>query len=302
MIDLEMMSAVLAALPAQARLILLGDKDQLVLGRGRRGARRPVPPRRRWPLQRCHRRLAAQHHGGRHSRRSSLDEQPGAGPAGGDAAPQPSLRRQQRHRPAGSRRQPGRHGLGAAAVDARGSRPGLVARCQPPIQLAALASMEGHVEPATASGQNRPHGYRHYLELLQRLRPGTADADAHVDWALQVLQGFNRFQLLCALRQGPFGVEGLNLLIANALHGTRPAGRRRIGWYEGRPVMVTRNDYGLGLANGDVGICLRMPDPTGTAAPGGGRSSPMRPVAMTAHPRYASAAHHGWARSSRCTR
>src|SRR5206468_4276907 len=31
------------------------------------------------------------------------------------------------------------------------------------------------------------------------------------------------------------------------------------GWFLGRPVMVTRNDYGLGLMNGDVGITLRLP-------------------------------------------
>jgi exodeoxyribonuclease V alpha subunit len=35
------------------------------------------------------------------------------------------------------------------------------------------------------------------------------------------------------------------------------------GWYEGRPVMITRNDYSLGLANGDIGICLRTPDDHG---------------------------------------
>ena len=28
-------------------------------------------------------------------------------------------------------------------------------------------------------------------------------------------------------------------------------------WYHGRPVMVTRNDHGLGLYNGDIGICMR---------------------------------------------
>ncbi len=30
-------------------------------------------------------------------------------------------------------------------------------------------------------------------------------------------------------------------------------------WFEGRPVLVTRNDYQIGLMNGDVGICLRKP-------------------------------------------
>ncbi|BBI73024.2 hypothetical protein HAALTHF_26290n [Vreelandella aquamarina] len=33
------------------------------------------------------------------------------------------------------------------------------------------------------------------------------------------------------------------------------------GWYEGRPVLVTQNDYGLKLMNGDIGITLAVPDP-----------------------------------------
>jgi exodeoxyribonuclease V alpha subunit len=31
------------------------------------------------------------------------------------------------------------------------------------------------------------------------------------------------------------------------------------GWYAGRPVLVTRNDYALGLMNGDVGVALSVP-------------------------------------------
>ena len=42
----------------------------------------------------------------------------------------------------------------------------------------------------------------------------------------------------------------LNRAISRAL-GFAPE-----GWYSGRPVMVTRNDYHLNLMNGDVGLCL----------------------------------------------
>jgi len=68
--------------------------------------------------------------------------------------------------------------------------------------------------------------------------------------ALMLLQAFGRFQVLCALREGPWGVHALNRLLANAL------GFAADGWYAGRPIMVTRNDYNLGLMNGDVGLCL----------------------------------------------
>jgi exodeoxyribonuclease V alpha subunit len=68
--------------------------------------------------------------------------------------------------------------------------------------------------------------------------------------ALQLLGQFAQFQVLCALRQGPWGVESLNRVLAQAL-GLPPQ-----GWYAGRPVMLKRNDYTLGLMNGDVGQCL----------------------------------------------
>jgi exodeoxyribonuclease V alpha subunit len=35
------------------------------------------------------------------------------------------------------------------------------------------------------------------------------------------------------------------------------------GWYEGRPVLLTRNDYSLGLMNGDIGLCLHLPSADG---------------------------------------
>ena len=57
-------------------------------------------------------------------------------------------------------------------------------------------------------------------------------------------------------------MEGLNQRIARLLQeaGLIPASE---GWYLGRPVLVTRNDYGLGLMNGDIGITLRRPNADG---------------------------------------
>jgi exodeoxyribonuclease V alpha subunit len=74
---------------------------------------------------------------------------------------------------------------------------------------------------------------------------------------------FNGFRLLCAVRSGPFGVENVNRLAERIL---RRAGMIKGGgeWYPGRPVMVTRNDYSLRLFNGDVGLVL--PDDKGGTA------------------------------------
>jgi exodeoxyribonuclease V alpha subunit len=69
---------------------------------------------------------------------------------------------------------------------------------------------------------------------------------------------FHSFTILCALRNGPAGVSGINTRVERYLTGK---GWDCFGsvWYPGRPVMVTRNDYGLDLYNGDMGLCL--PDP-----------------------------------------
>jgi len=99
--------------------------------------------------------------------------------------------------------------------------------------------------------------YRHYLSLLEPV-----PADTFEDYAAKVLQTFGRFQLLTALREGPAGVSGLNRRIAHALHQEGLIARTD-GWYAGRPIMVTRNDYRLDLMNGDIGIALVTPEPTG---------------------------------------
>jgi len=84
--------------------------------------------------------------------------------------------------------------------------------------------------------------------LLQSLLTAPGDAGTS-------LRNLRQLQILCALRDGPFGAQGVNALIARRL-GARygiDAGR---AWYHGRPVIVTRNDYARGLFNGDVGIAL----------------------------------------------
>ena len=65
----------------------------------------------------------------------------------------------------------------------------------------------------------------------------------------EALDCFNQFRLLAAERRGVFGVEGLNARVESLL-GIRAAG----AWYPGRPVLITENDYELGLYNGDFGL------------------------------------------------
>jgi exodeoxyribonuclease V alpha subunit len=62
-------------------------------------------------------------------------------------------------------------------------------------------------------------------------------------------------RLLCAHRRGPHGVQHWNRQVERWL--TEATGEPIwSSWYAGRPVLVTANDYGLGLYNGDSGVTV----------------------------------------------
>ena len=70
-------------------------------------------------------------------------------------------------------------------------------------------------------------------------------------------------RILCALRRGRYGVEGIKARVEARLRREgRPAGE----WTHGRPVLVTANDPHSGLFNGDVGVLLNRQDGRGVMA------------------------------------
>ena len=97
--------------------------------------------------------------------------------------------------------------------------------------------------------------------LRERIIAGYASCLEAADPAAALGQ-LQRFRILCAVRQGLFGVENLNPLAEQAL---AEAGllKPRPGWYAGQPIIITRNDYNLQLFNGDSGIILPDPDASG---------------------------------------
>jgi len=72
---------------------------------------------------------------------------------------------------------------------------------------------------------------------------------------------FARSRILCAVRQGPFGVTTINHVAEDALN-RKGLIRSRGAWYRGRPVMMNRNDYQIRLFNGDIGITWEDPSRT----------------------------------------
>ncbi|MBX4180886.1 exodeoxyribonuclease V subunit alpha [Sodalis sp. CWE] len=91
------------------------------------------------------------------------------------------------------------------------------------------------------------NGYSDYLKRIKNF-----------DQPAVILRSFNQFRLLCALREGPFGVEGLNNRIENNLSqaGLFIIDSTKNKHYAGRPIMVMCNDPSLELYNGDIGVIL----------------------------------------------
>jgi exodeoxyribonuclease V alpha subunit len=84
--------------------------------------------------------------------------------------------------------------------------------------------------------------------------------EAAVAGAGQIAQmTLGEHRLLCAHREGPFGVSHWNAQVQRWL--TEETGQAMWSpWYVGRPLLVTANDYGLGVYNGDTGVVVASPD------------------------------------------
>jgi exodeoxyribonuclease V alpha subunit len=264
MVDLEMMASVVASLPAKCRLVLLGDKDQLasveagaVLGE-----------------------LCKLAHEGRYSAatiawiKQVTDQQVDLrlSSATGHLLDQAIVMLRKSYRFAAE------SGIGrlAEAVNAGDADLAIKILAQPCKDLQQILLkpnndsllnaliLDGRGPADSMQNQEpqneKPEGYRHYLSILKLNQPDSTNLSPteYDAWADEVLKAHAEFQVLCALRRGEWGVEGLNEYIAKQL---KAAGliQASEGWYLGRPVMVTRNDYALGLMNGDIGITLCKP-------------------------------------------
>ena len=280
MLDLALATRLLEAVPAHARIVLLGDKDQLAAvesgavfaelsadptlsdaGRARLAALggtpvariRPPAPVQPSPLRDC---AVWFDRNFRFARDSGIGRLAADTLAGRDAA--------------------------ALAWLARGDDD-------------AVHWLDDHAPaPLPATLAQAGQGYAPHLAACQA-HAAAAGAGGAVARAATVTAAFNRFRVLCALRSGPRGVQAVNdaltrrlrpaleAALAPALAGG--AADPRSPWYPGRPVMVLHNDYGLRLYNGDIGIAL--PDADGRLmvwfpAPDGGLRA-LPPLRLPAH-------------------
>ncbi|MEO8602296.1 MAG: exodeoxyribonuclease V subunit alpha, partial [bacterium] len=229
MVDLSLMAHLVDALPAEARLILLGDQDQLasveagaVLGDiCNSGAPRA--------LSRAFVDAATAASG-------DTTRGAAAASAGGLGEAIVVLTHSHRYDAAGGIGRLARavNGGDLAAVEAALDGDAAVGRLDP--------SPDGELDGALADA------------IVAGFAPYCA---APTPFAR--LQALALFRVLCAHRRGPFGVATVNAQIEQLLAERtdfRPEGED----YAGRPILVTRNDYALKLFNGDVGVIAAHPE------------------------------------------
>lgn len=226
MVDVALMRRLLDAVPLSARLVLLGDADQLasveagaVLGDICAGAGRT-----RWSDSLKARALA-----------SFGERLPDAGTAEPARLSDSLVVLTKSHRFEES------SGIGALARairsgDAAAARSLVVAGSGSSVEL-----VEGEArELGSALGACIVEGYG---ELARARSPRDA------------LAALDRFRILCAHRTGPLGALALNELAERVLSDAGSLDPARSGrHYPGRPLLVTENDYEVGLFNGDVGV------------------------------------------------
>ncbi|ODC02984.1 exodeoxyribonuclease V subunit alpha [Terasakiispira papahanaumokuakeensis] len=271
MVDVEMMASLMQALPAQARLILLGDQDQLasveagsVLGDLCRDARdgHYTPATCDWlytmtgieipaayrdvqgrPLHQAITML-------RHSRRFAAD-----GGISQLARLVNEGRRLPEAPPVSDRLQAVLALFDEKRTDEKRTDEKRSAQSSADIDCLKVTAASDRLFQRWIVAAYQP-----YLRAMNELRPPMdAPAQAFDEWALALFERRSRFQLLAALRRGEWGVEGLNELIRQWLHQAGLLSEPWALWYPGRPVLVTANDYALGLMNGDIGVCLALP-------------------------------------------
>lgn len=123
---------------------------------------------------------------------------------------------------------------------------------------AALGAADVHAVSDGATLRRRLSAWTRRLQAAMETagiaKPVAADDATGLATRLGLLRGQ---QLLCALREGPFGATQAAGQISARLRGWEALAPWSGGvWYPGRCVMVTRNDHAARLSNGDVGVCV----------------------------------------------
>lgn len=94
-------------------------------------------------------------------------------------------------------------------------------------------------------------GFQGYVQSLKNY----LKEERSIEQVQNVVKAFDDYRILTAVRHGPFGLQQLNQCAQRWLQQQLSIVTLG-GWYVGRPVMMTYNDYQLGISNGDIGLCF----------------------------------------------
>ena len=242
MVDLALMSKLLQALPASARVILLGDKDQLssveagaVLGDICETGERAFFSRDFATV--------LQDVGCGELNAEFLSENPAKKPKDCIIQLQKSYRFTDMS------------GIGLLSKATRNG--------EMDTAITILRSGNHHdiswneMPPANAFGKAVTNqimeGFTDYFKAVASIDTASGkDPEAMIK---EIFDLFEKFRILCAVREGFCGLAALNSLVEN-IFGEHHLLQRNAKWYVGRPILIGRNDYNLRLFNGDVGIFL----------------------------------------------
>lgn len=247
MVSLALIARLLDAVRRDARLVLLGDPEQLasveagsVLGDVVGDA--VVTPRMHEATHSALREVIdADHLGGiaRHGATTAAHD-PGTGPGTGIDDAIVVLDRVHRFR--------ADSGIAAvASAIQRGDEDGAV--------VALRAADDVEWIDAAGTDQDLDVLRHRVVEVAGAAMVAARDGDA-----LAALRGLEDLRVLCAHRQGPTGVTAWVQRIERWLLADVPHADLRGRWYPGRPVLITENDPRLQVVNGDVGIVVRQTD------------------------------------------
>lgn len=150
------------------------------------------------------------------------------------------------------------------------------AQCQAKLrQVHQLLAMQPTLEPMLAQTERLPFypirqttpfdkvyqtlasGYDKFFALMLAWHQNLPDIhDSEI--RKQLFATFDRYRILTAGHQGKLGAQQLNKMMTKVYFSHKVHPKSSGFFYHGLPIMITHNDYALGLFNGDIGICLAV--------------------------------------------
>ena len=267
MISLSLMARLLSALTPHVRLILVGDKDQLP----------PVDPG--GVLEQICKASAIN----RFSEDFSVASQVCGGPENiahenadsGGKLLNAVVQLKTNHR---TRETSHLHKVGVAVNEGRGNDALQLMPSSLP-EIESDVSRQDLPEPKLLKDGLRSLVLEHYGCVLKADSPDEA------------FKALDRFRILCAVREGPYGCVKINGLVEEILREANLIAEKDLGSenYSGQAVMVTANNYTVKLFNGDIGVVWRKQEAGSSVVHFPVGDGSMRAIARERLPEYENA-------------